>query len=212
MLTQIKDYFQQSFSAYMHCVTVHLFLSVLAVAAAALIGIPAGAACAKNEKMARLLTGSFNVLRIIPSLALLVIVMPVLGTGFLPALVALTVLAVPIVLIHTALGFQQVSASILEAAVGMGMNRRQLVWKIQFPLAFPLILSGIRTASVEVIASATLAAYIGAGGLGELIMKGLGLMRTDFLLIGGVSVAVLSVGAELVFTALEKRWTRYTLH
>lgn len=90
----------------------------------------------------------------------------------------------------------------------MGMSRKRLFFTVKVPLAFPVVFTGIRTAMVEVIASATLASYIGAGGLGDLIFTGLGLMRTDFLWIGGLSVAVLSLGTGYLMDAFAKRMTK----
>ncbi|HBT91827.1 MAG TPA: glycine/betaine ABC transporter permease, partial [Ruminococcaceae bacterium] len=98
---------------------------------------------------------------------------------------------------------------ILETAVGMGMDGGDIFRKIRLPLAAPMMLTGIRTAAVEVIASATLASYIGAGGLGDLIFTGLGLYRMDFLLIGGLSVAALSLLVDLILSLAEFGMTKY---
>ena len=98
---------------------------------------------------------------------------------------------------------------VIEAAEGMGMSKKRLFFTVKVPLAFPVVFTGIRTAVVEVIASATLAAYIGAGGLGTLIFTGLGLMRNDFLWIGGLSVAILSLGVGFILPLIDKWITRY---
>ena len=97
----------------------------------------------------------------------------------------------------------------IEAGEGMGMNHRQVLWKIRIPLALPMILSGVRTALAEIVASATLAAKIGAGGLGEIIFTGLGLNRPELLLLGGFLVAVLSLGTGLLFDRLWKKALPY---
>ena len=127
-----------------------------------------------------------------------------MGTGVRPAMTALVLLAVPPILMNTAAGFSEVPAFMLETAEGLGMTERQMFWKVKVPLAMPMILTGMRTAAIEIIASATIAAKIGAGGLGGIILTGLGLNRTDLLLIGGISVALLSLAAGMVFRLLMK--------
>lgn len=126
-----------------------------------------------------------------------------------PAVTALMILAIPPILLNTIVGFRSVSAAMIEAGEGMGMNHRQVLWKIRIPLALPMILSGVRTALVEIVASATLAAKIGAGGLGEIIFTGLGLNRPELLLLGGFLVAVLSLGTGLLFDRLWKKALPY---
>ena len=132
-----------------------------------------------------------------------------LGVGTPPAVAALTVLAIPPILITTAVAFRSVPAAVIEAALGMGMNRAQLFFSVKCPLAFPLAFAGVRTAATEVIASATLAAYIGAGGLGVLIYTGLGALRSDLLWIGGLSVALLSLLVNRCLALVDARVRRY---
>ena len=179
-------------------------ISVLALLTASVIGIPLGYLCVCRKKWERWITGAFQVLRIIPSVAILILLIPVMGTGVRPAMTALVLLAVPPILMNTAAGFSEVPAFMLETAEGLGMTERQMFWKVKVPLAMPMILTGMRTAAIEIIASATIAAKIGAGGLGGIILTGLGLNRTDLLLIGGISVALLSLAAGMVFRLLMK--------
>lgn len=126
-------------------------------------------------------------------MALLFLLIPFIGTGMLPAIIALVVLALPPLLINTILGFNEVSPLYKEVGTALGMDPRQLRRQIEIPLALPYILNGIKLALVEIIASATLATYIGAGGLGTLIFTGLGLYDMSYVVIGGVSVALLSL-------------------
>ena len=153
--------------------------------------------------MQKIAVAAFSALRIVPSLAILLLMLPVFGTGAVPAVAALVLLAVPPVLMNTISGLKSVSEAVLETAEGLGMEQREIWEKVRFPLALPLILAGIKTSAVEIIASATLAAKIGAGGLGDLIFTGIGLFRTELLLIGGVSVALLSVLTGILFGLLE---------
>lgn len=194
---------------FLDAVTVHFQLSVFALLISILLCVPLGILCAKYAKIQVYAMNIVNSLRVIPSLAILVIVIPILGTGFTPALAALTVLACPPVLINTFLGFRSISPAVLEAASGMGMGNWQVLSKIEFPLALPMIIAGIRTASVEVIASATLAAFIGGGGLGTFIVNGLGMYDFSLLLVGAAPVAAFAVLAEVCLAGVERWVTRY---
>jgi osmoprotectant transport system permease protein len=144
--------------------------------------------------------------RVIPSLALLFIFIPILHTGFVPAAVALTILAIPPLLINTDAGMRGVSRALEEAGRGMGMTVWQLLRKVQLPLALPVILAGVRIATVEVIASATLASIIGGGGLGDFITTGLSLgpSYTYILLVGAIPVALLALLAEVSLATLQR--------
>lgn len=202
-MQSILDYFASDGAEWLQMVAEHLQVSALALAIAVLVAVPAGILCSRSALADRLATGIAGVFRIVPSLAVLIICVPYLGVGTLPAVVALTVLAIPPILINTAVAFRNVPAEMIEAARGLGMSPAQMFWRIQVPLAFPVAFSGIRTASIEVIASASLAAYIGAGGLGVLIYTGIGAMRNDLLWIGGLSVAALSLLASRLLAAAD---------
>ncbi len=139
----------------------------------------------------------------------LILLIPLVGTGIVPAAIALTLLAIPPILLNTIVGFRDVPDFMVETAAGIGMTDREALWKVRVPLALPLILSGLRTALVEVVASATLAAKIGAGGLGEVIFTGLGLNRADLLVLGGVLVAILSLLCGGVFDAITRKLLKY---
>lgn len=208
-MQDVIAYFSTHGADYIQMVLEHLNVSILSLAVAILVAVPLGIACGRFPLLEKISVGVSGILRIIPSLAVLVVCVPILGTGVLPAVVALTVLAIPPILINTALGFRSVPADVLEAARGMGMDERLVFFKIKVPLAFPVSFAGVRTAASEVVASATLAAYIGAGGLGQIIFTGLGLMRTDLLVIGGASVAALSLLVGMLLSAIDRRMRPY---
>lgn len=197
-MNQIIDYFSNNMSDYLQYVTEHLELSLISLVVATVIALPLGMVSYKHKVLSDWIISTSQLLRIIPSLAILFFLIPIIGVGKLPAIIALVLLAVPPILVNTILGFNEVPASSKEVAVGMGMTSGQLLKRIEFPLALPYILNGIKLALVEIIASATLAVYIGAGGLGTLIFTGLGLYRMDLLLIGGASVALLSLSTMLI--------------
>lgn len=209
MWQSILTYLMENKDAFLIQVRDHLVISLLALAIACIIGIPLGYLASKNPRSEKWISGPFQVLRVIPSLAILVLLIPVMGVGIAPALTALTILAIPPVLLNTTVGFKEVPSFMIECAEGIGMNEKQVLHKVRIPLAMPSILAGIRTSLVEVIASAALAAKIGAGGLGEIIFTGLGLNRMDLLVLGGVSVAILSLGCGLIFDLITRRILRY---
>ena len=146
--------------------------------------------------MATAALNTVNTFRVIPSLAILFIVIPYLGLSTQSALVALIILALPPILINTDAAFRNIQPAIIEAARGMGMTPRQILFQIEFPLAAPVILTGIRIAAVEVIASATLAAFVGSGGLGIYITRGFALYDYSILFVGAVPVALLTLLSE----------------
>ena len=169
-----------------------------------LIGLPLGIYIASRASLAQAVLNVFNTLRVIPSLAILFLALPYLGLGFTPALVALTVLAFPPVIINTYAGMRGVDRAVVESAAGMGMTAWQILGQIEIPLAIPAIVTGIRIAAVEVISSATLAAFIGGGGLGDFITRGFALYDVPIMLVGAVPVALLALLSEAGWAAFLK--------
>lgn len=205
MFQQIVHYFQTNSGQYWHYVGQHLTLTLTTLVIAMVIALPLGYWGSRIKWLAAFCTAFAQVLRIIPSLALLFILIPFIGTGTLPALIALIVLALPPLLVNTILGFNEVSPLYKEVGLSLGMDQFRLLKQVELPLALPYILNGIKLAVIEIIASATLATYIGAGGLGTLIFTGLGLYEMSYVVIGAVSVAILSLLAMLGFDFLIRR-------
>lgn len=205
MFSQVVQYFQSNSGQYWQYVGQHLFLTLVTLAISMVIALPLGYLGSRLKPVASFCVAFAQVLRIIPSLALLFLLIPVIGTGMVPALIALVVLALPPLLINTILGFNEVSPLYKEVGTALGMTSRQLRRQIEIPLALPYVLNGIKLAIVEIIASATLATHIGAGGLGTLIFTGLGLYDMTYIVIGAVSVAALSLGAMLGFDFLIRK-------
>lgn len=205
----ILEYLTDNWRNVLKLTLEHIDISLISIIFAMIIAIPLGIFSTRCRALTRLVKGIFGTLRVIPSLAILILCIPIMGTGLKPAVTALAVLAIPPILINTTLAFQTLPVPVLETAYAMGMGKWRMFFTVKFPLAFPLIFTGIKTAMVEVVASATLAAYIGAGGLGSLIFTGLGLMRTDLLIIGGASVGILSLLSGYLLNLLDHRITRY---
>ena len=181
----------------------HLRISASALLVAVLLYVPLGIVSTRlNRGSVHRAVGALSSLRVIPSLALVFIFVPWLGFGYRPALLAPILLAAPPIVLNTFAGMRSVDASVIEAAQGLGMNRAQVFTRVQFPLAFPVILAGIRSASVEIVASATLASLIGVKTLGQFIFTGISLLDTTYLLAGGLPIVVLVLTIESVL-----RWT-----
>ena len=210
MIAAIATYFSQNAGAFFLALAQHVGISALSVACAIALGVPAGILCARNRRVRGFVTGIFATLRVIPSLAILFLCVVLLKvTGLFPAVLALTVLALPPILINTTLAFSTLPEAVIETAVGLGMTPARIFWQVKVPLALPLFFTGLRSAVVEVIASATLATYIGAGGLGTIIFTGFALMDNSLLVIGGVAVALLSLSCGWLLGRLQNRALRY---
>lgn len=182
----------------------HLLLVVVPLAIGLGLGLPLGLLSSRSRTASTVLINSFNALRVIPSLAILFVTIPYFGLSFTSAAIALTLLVIPPILISTDVAFRSIEPAIREAATGMGMAPRQILQQVEIPLALPVIIAGIKTATVEVIASATLAAFIGAGGLGSFIMLGFSLNKNEILLVGAIPVAVLALIAEVSLSAIQR--------
>ena len=185
----------------------HVVLSGIALLVAVAIALPVAVAIRNTTLGAALAVNVGNIGRAVPSLAILALCQPFLGFGFDTALVALTALAIPPVLINASTGLREVDRGVIDAARGMGLSGGQILARIQLPIAAPVIFAGIRTSAVQVVASATLATFIGGGGLGDLIVEGTQLNDNAILLAGSLSVAALAVITEAGFGALEKGMT-----
>jgi osmoprotectant transport system permease protein len=185
----------------------HVALSASALAIAIVIAVPLGVSLAGARRAAQVAIAGANIGRTLPSLAVLALVMPLLGTGFVPSLFALTLLALPPILINTYTAVRQVEPEVVDAARGMGMTTNEIRRMVELPLALPVIFAGIRTAAVQVISGAVLAAYIGGGGLGDFITAGIAMMALPQLLVGAIPATLLALGTDRLFGALQRAMT-----
>lgn len=189
----------------------HVQLSLLSLVMAALIAIPIGLWVGHTRRGQFFTVQLANLGRSIPSLAILSImflivvkVSPKLAFGFLPTIVALTLLGIPVILINTYIGIQQVDADTIEAARGMGMNGRQVLFRMEVQLAMPLIMTGLRLAAVQIVATAGLAALIAGGALGRYIVDGYAQQDTPKVVAGAILIAALALITDLVFSLLSR--------
>jgi osmoprotectant transport system permease protein len=186
---------------------VHVELSVAALLIGVVVAVPIALATFRSALWATVAINTGNIGRAVPSLAILALVFPLLGFGFAPSLVALTLLAIPPILINASTGLRQVNPQVIDAARGMGLSGGQILSSIQLPIAAPVIFAGIRTSAVQVVASVTLATFVGGGGLGDLIVLGLQRNNPAVLIAGSLTVAALALITEVGFGALERIFT-----
>lgn len=204
LLIQAYTYAVEHSDEFLKALQQHLLYVVIALGIGILLCVPLGILTARSRLVALVALNSANILRVIPSLAILFLAIPYFGLSFQAAAIALTILALPPILINTNVAFRAIDPAVLEAARGMGMTGWEMLRAVELPLALPVMLAGIKTAMVEVIASATLAAFIGGGGLGTFITQGFALYDISILLVGAIPVALLAVLAEIGLRLLQR--------
>jgi osmoprotectant transport system permease protein len=182
----------------------HLALTAAAVALAAVVGLPLGVAASRDPRLSQVALGAAGALQTIPSIALLAFMLPLFGIGTPAALAALFLYGLLPILRNTVAGLRAVDPFLLEVGRGLGMRESQLLRRVQLPLAAPVILAGIRTATVISVGTATLAAFIGAGGLGDPIVTGLTMTDFDLVLSGALPAAVLAIGLDALLARVER--------
>ncbi|APY91248.1 ABC transporter permease [Streptomyces alfalfae] len=198
-----------------HRLTQHLVLTVVCLLISCLIALPVALVLGHLGRGGALAVNISNVGRAVPTFAVLVLLLltPIGTWGDGPTVVALVLFAVPPLLTNAYVGMRGVDRSIVRAARGMGMTGRQMLWKVELPLALPLVLSGVRIAAVQLVATATIAALAGGGGLGRIITAGFNLASTPQVVAGAVLVAGFALIVEGIFEAAERLapgWTRGT--
>jgi osmoprotectant transport system permease protein len=182
----------------------HLGYTALTLVIALVIAVPIGAWIGHTGKGGFLVVGLANGLRALPTLGLLVLLVGAVGIGLLGPLVALVVLAVPPILAGTYAGVRNVDGAVVDAALGMGMRGRDVLFQVELPNALPLILGGVRSSVLQVISTATIAAYVALGGLGRFIIDGLSVRDFGQMIGGSLLVSVLAIVADLLLAGLQK--------
>lgn len=182
----------------------HVELSVAAVGLAVLIGLPLGLAIGHTGRGGIVVVSIANIGRAIPSIALIVAFLPLLGLGFRTTLVALVLLAIPPIVTNAYAGIRNIDPDLVEAARSVGMRGWQVLWQVEFPAGLPVILTGIRTSAVQVVATATLGAIVAGGGLGRYIVDGFAVGDNPRIVGGAILVAGLAIVTELAFALIER--------
>jgi osmoprotectant transport system permease protein len=204
----LSQFFAQQHTEIFSRTLEHLWLVAAAMSIAVLIGLPLGIVLVHRRTLRRWVLGTANVIQTIPSLALFGFLIPVPllgGIGASTAIVALALYALLPILRNTYTGIAGVDPAIIESARAMGMTPRQALWQVELPLSMGVILAGVRTATVITIGVATIAAAIGAGGLGVFIFRGVAMASNAVVLAGAIPAALLAIVADLLLGVLERR-------
>ncbi|WEG73871.1 ABC transporter permease [Vagococcus intermedius] len=185
----------------------HIAISAISLLLGALVAVPLGIALTRTPKISGYVIGFASLLQTIPSLALLALMVPILGVGKVPAIVALFIYSLLPILRNTFIGMDNVNPDLKDAAKGMGMTNLQSILTVEIPAALSTIMAGIKLSAVYVIAWATLASYIGGGGLGDLIFSGLNNYLPDLIIGGTIPVTILALVTDFLFGKLEDKLT-----
>lgn len=205
MLIDLVEIFQSRADSILIAFWEHLQLTFISLFLATFIAIPLGILLTRYKKWAELIIGITAIFQTVPSLALLGFMIPLLGIGTTPAIVALTIYGLLPILRNTYTGIIGVNSAAVEAGTGMGMTSLQVLRMVELPMALSIIMAGVRTATVLIIGVATLAALIGAGGLGDLIYRGIAMSNSPLILAGALPAALLAIFFDFSLKYLETK-------
>jgi len=203
---QFMQQAEMRWSEVLEATSVHIQLVFFSMLIAIVLGIGLGILITRVPKLSTVVLGGAGIMQTIPSLALLGFMIPIFGIGVNTAIAALFLYSLLPIIRNTYTGIKDVNKATVEAAKGMGMTSLQVLIKVELPLAIPMIMAGVRTAAVINVGTATLAAFIGAGGLGDFIFLGITRGIDGLILLGAIPAALLAIVLEIFFTYLE-RWT-----
>jgi len=184
----------------------HFVMVLIAMVISIILGTTVGIIITKNKKLASTILNITNILMTIPSLALFSLLIPILGLGKAPAIVGLVVYTQLPIVRNVYTSITNIDPSIIEAAVGMGLTEKKILYKIKIPIAFPGIMAGIRTAVVMGIGIGAIAGYIGAGGLGVYIFQGISRTNDNMVLIGAILISVIAILADKLLERIQKKY------
>jgi osmoprotectant transport system permease protein len=204
----IVNFFVRHQNEILQATVQHIWLVGIAMLLAVLVGVPLGITVTRHPWLSKPILGGANIAETIPSLALFGFLLPVPWLGERAdrlVIVALTLYALLPIIRNTSTGIEGIDASVRQAARGMGMTQSQILWQVELRLAIPTILAGVRVATVLTIGIATIAAAVGAGGLGEFIFRGLAMVNNQLILAGAIPAAALALLADFILSLLERR-------
>ncbi|MGC7608142.1 ABC transporter permease [Staphylococcus epidermidis] len=200
----MKAFLQEYGSQLLSKAVEHFYISMFALLLAIVVAVPLGILLSKTQRTANVVLTVAGVLQTIPTLAVLAIMIPIFGVGKTLAIVALFIYVLLPILNNTVLGVKNIDKNVIQAGQSMGMTKFQLMKDVEMPLALPLIISGIRLSSVYVISWATLASYVGAGGLGDLVFNGLNLYQPPMIISAAIVVTLLALVIDFILSLVEK--------
>ncbi|WP_049899466.1 ABC transporter permease [Halococcus agarilyticus] len=205
LLVETWSYLLANADAFVELLREHLVLVFVSELLAIAVAVPLGVLATRNDRIRTVVGGAGNVAQTVPTLAVIALVFPILGLGFLPSVVGLFVYALLPILTNTIAGIESVDESTVNAARGMGMSDWKILRNVRLPLALPVIFAGIRTSVVLNVGTAYLAYFIGGGGLGVWVVSGIKLFNTPRLLAGAIPGALLAVALDGALALLERR-------
>ena len=188
-----------------------LYISLISLGLGIIVAVPLGLVLTRFPRTAKVTISICSMLQTVPSLALLALMIPIFGIGKFPAIMALFIYSLLPILRNTCIGIEGVDPTLIDSAKGMGMTSWQIMIKVSLPQALPVIMAGIRLSAVYLIAWATLASYIGAGGLGDFIFNGLNLYQPELIIGGTIPVSLLALLTDFLLSHLEKKLTPVNL-
>ncbi|MFR7592168.1 MAG: glycine betaine ABC transporter substrate-binding protein [Longibaculum sp.] len=203
-MSEFVDYFIQNFSTILGLFMEHIQLTILAIMISIVVGVPLGILITYFKPSKKPVMAIANIIQAIPSMALLGFMIPLLGIGTKPAIVMVILYSLLPIIKNTVAGLDSINSETLEAAKGIGLTRLQVLYKVQIPLAAPVIMAGVRISAVSSVGLMTLAAFIGAGGLGYLVYAGIRTTNTDQILSGAIPACLLALLIDYIFSILER--------
>ena len=205
MISDMLAYAASDMDRYLLLIGQHIYIDLIAIAICIAISVPLGYLSAKRELVSNITMAIANLLLLIPSIALFALLQPVFGIGNTTAIIGLIVFGIPPLVASVRTGIKSVDPCILENARGMGMEKWRICLGMELPLAIPTIINGIRVTTVSLISGTTIAAYIGAGGLGVYITLGLNTSNYTVMCLGAATVAILAILVDLMLAGIQKR-------
>ncbi|MCY8511205.1 glycine betaine/carnitine/choline/choline sulfate ABC transporter permease OpuCB [Bacillus mojavensis] len=206
-MNQMMTFLQTNGGELLYKTGEHLYISLIAVVLGIIVAVPLGVLLTRMKKGAGAVIGAVNIVQTLPSLAILAFFIPVLGVGKVPAIVALFFYSVLPILRNTYTGIKGVNKNLLESGKGIGMTVWEQIRLVEIPLAIPIIMAGIRTSTIYLIGWATLASFIGGGGLGDYIFIGLNLYQPEYIIGGAVPVTILAIIIDYLLAVTERKVT-----
>lgn len=203
-LNSLLNFFKENSEIILQRLGEHIQLTFLAVGFAILIGVPLGILISRYRKSAGIVIGIANVIQAVPSLAMLGFLIPVVGIAEKPAIIMVMLYSLLPIVKNCYTGLININSDLLEAAKGMGMTKRQVLFKVQIPLAMPVIMAGIRISAVTAVGLMTIAAYVGAGGFGKLVYEGIQGLHYEKIFAGALPACILALLFDFLIGLLEK--------
>lgn len=207
----IFSYMFENIDQIMRLLLEHIQLTAIAVGLAILVGLPLGILISYVKPLNKPVMGATNLIQAVPSMALLGFAIPLLGIGTLPSVIVVFLYSLLPIVKNTYIGISQISPGTIEAARGIGLTRQQILWKVQLPLTLPMLMAGVRISAVTAVGLMTIAAFIGAGGLGFLVFSGISSVNNGMILAGAIPACILALAIDWVLSQVESLVTPVSL-